>query len=79
MKLPGGCGELSGKYLDLEKALHGLKQSGLLWNDLLVDKLVSVHGMEQCMTDPLRVSSDLGGQTGTDLGCACRRYGCRWY
>ena len=25
MKLPGGCGELSGKYVDLEKALHGLK------------------------------------------------------
>ena len=52
MKLPGGCGELSGKYVDLEKAPYGLKQSGLLWNDLLVDKLVRVHGMEQCMTDP---------------------------
>ena len=52
MKLPGGCGELSGKYVDLEKALYGRKQSGLLWNDLLVDTLVSVHGMEQCMTDP---------------------------
>ena len=52
MKLPGGCGELSGKYVDLENALYGLMQSGLLWNDLLVDKLVSVHGMEQCMTDP---------------------------
>ena len=25
MKLPGGCGELSGKYVDLEKALYGLK------------------------------------------------------
>ena len=52
MKLPGGCGELYGKYVDLEKALYGLKQSGLLWNDLLNDKLVSVYGMEQCMTDP---------------------------
>ena len=54
MKLPGGCGELSGKYVDLEKALYGLKQSGLLWNDLLVDKLliVAVYDMEQCMTDP---------------------------
>ena len=52
MKLPGGCGELSRKYVDLEKALFGLKQSGLLWDDLLVDKLVSVHDMEQCMTDP---------------------------
>ena len=36
MKLPGGCGEQSGKYVDLEKALYGLKQSGLLWNDLLI-------------------------------------------
>ena len=52
MKLPGGRGELSGKYVDLEKALYGLKQSSLLWNDLLVEKLVTVHGMEQCMTDP---------------------------
>ncbi|CAN0145950.1 unnamed protein product [Ascophyllum nodosum] len=52
MKLPGRCGELSGKYVELEEALYGLKQSGLLWNGLLVDNLVSVHGMEQCMTDP---------------------------
>ena len=52
MKLPGGCGELSGKCLNLEKTLYGLKQSGLLWNDVLVEKLVTVHGMEHCMTDP---------------------------
>ena len=52
MKFHGGCGELSGKYVDLEKALYGLKHSGLLWNDLLVDEPVFVHGMEQCMTDP---------------------------
>ena len=52
MKLPGGCGELSGKYVDLQKALYGLKQSGLLWNDLLVTKLTTKHGMEQCMADP---------------------------
>ena len=38
--------------MDLEKALYGLKQSSLLWNDLLVDKLVPVHGLEQCTTDP---------------------------
>ena len=37
--------------MDLEKVLYGLKQSGLLWNDL-VNKLVSVHDMKQCMTDP---------------------------
>ena len=52
MKFPGGCRELSGKYVRLEKALYGLRQSGLLWNDLLVNKLVKVHGMEQCKTDP---------------------------
>ena len=47
MKLPGGCGELSGKYVNLEKALYGLKQSGSLWNNLLVVKLAVKHGMEQ--------------------------------
>ena len=40
MKLPGGCGELSGKYVELKKTLYGLKQSGALWNKLLVEKLV---------------------------------------
>ena len=52
MKLPGGCGELSGKYVELKKALYGLKQSGALWNKLLVEKLVKNHGMEQCQADP---------------------------
>ena len=40
------------KYVDLQKALYGLKQSGLRWNDLLVTKLTTKHGMEQCMADP---------------------------
>ena len=52
MKLPQGCGSLSGKIVRLEKALYGLRQSGLLWNGLLVQKLVMKHGMEQCKTDP---------------------------
>lgn len=52
MKLPGGCGELSGKYVELKKALYGLEQSGALWNNLLVEKLVKNHGMEQCKADP---------------------------
>ena len=52
MKLPDGCGDLSGKYVELKKALYGLKQSGALWNKLLVEKLVKNHGMEQCGADP---------------------------
>ena len=63
MKLPGGCGDLSGKYVRLEKALYGLKQSGLLWNDLLVVKLITVHGMEQCKSDPCVFRLILEGKT----------------
>lgn len=51
-KLPGVCGELSGKYRRLEKMLHGLKQSGLPWNDLLVATFVAVHGTKQSKSDP---------------------------
>ena len=51
MKLPDGCRDLSAKYVRLEKALYDLKQSGLLWNDLLVVKSVAVPGMEQCKSD----------------------------
>ena len=32
--------------------MYGLKQSGLLWNGLLVVKLVTVHGIEHCKSDP---------------------------
>ena len=52
MKLPGGCDDLSGKFVRLEKTLYGPRPSVLLWNDLLVVKLVQVHGMEKCKTDP---------------------------
>ena len=34
------------------EGLYSLKQSSLLWNDLLVVKLVTVHDMEQCKPDP---------------------------
>ena len=32
--------------------MYGLEKSGLLWNDLLVKKLVTVRGKEPCMIDP---------------------------
>ena len=63
VKLLGGCGDLSGKYVRLEKALYRLKQSGLLWNDLLVVKLITVHGMEQCKSDPCVFRLILEGKT----------------
>ena len=52
MKLPDGCGDLSGKYARLEKALYGLKKTDPLWNNLMVVKLVTVHDMSQCKFDP---------------------------
>ena len=55
---------------------YGLKQNGLLWNDVLVVKLVTVHGMEQCKS--LRVSSDLRGQESADLDCTCGRRSGSW-
>ena len=34
IELPGDCEDLYGNYVRLDMALYGLKQSGLLWNDL---------------------------------------------
>lgn len=50
--LPGGCGDWSGKFVRLKKVLYVLKQNDLLWNNLQAVKLVTVHGMGQCKTDP---------------------------
>ena len=40
------------KVRKLGKGSIRLKQSGSLWNNLLVVKLVVKHGMEQCKADP---------------------------
>ncbi|CAM9239688.1 unnamed protein product, partial [Hapterophycus canaliculatus] len=52
MKLSGGCDSLSARIVRPGKAVYGLRQSGLLWNEQLVKKLVVRMGMEQCKTDP---------------------------
>ena len=51
LRLPRGCGEMSGKVVLLNKALYGLKQSGRSWYKLLSSTLVEC-GFEQCLVDP---------------------------
>ena len=51
MKLPPGCGELSGKIMRLNKTLYGLKQAALEFNKLLSKKLLDL-GFEQSASDP---------------------------
>ena len=48
MRLPPGCGELSGKAVKLLKCQYGLKQAGREWHLLLVTWLVEEIEMEQC-------------------------------
>ena len=40
LRLPSGCGRLSGKVVRLKKGLYGLKQSGRSWYTLLSSTLV---------------------------------------
>ena len=51
MKLPDGCGDMSGKIVRLNRSLYGLKQRGRQWAGLLVETVVE-YGMVQCRTDP---------------------------
>ena len=51
MKLPDGCGDMSGKIVRLNRSLYGLKQSGRQWAGVLVETVVE-FGMEQSRTDP---------------------------
>ena len=52
MRLPPGCGELSGNVVKLLKGQYGLKQAGREWHLLLVTWLVKKIGMEQCKAKP---------------------------
>ena len=51
MRLPPGCGELSGKVVKLLKCQYALK-AGREWHLLLVTWLVEKIGMEQCKAEP---------------------------
>ena len=50
MKLPGGCGDMSGHIFRLNRSLYGQKQSERQWAGLQVVAVIG-YGMEQCRTD----------------------------
>ena len=52
MRLPPGCGELSGKIVRLLKCQYGLKQAGRKWHMLLFNWLVEEISVEQCKAEP---------------------------
>ena len=51
MKLPPGCGSMSGKVVRLNKSLYGLKQASRTFYKRLVSELKRI-GFEQSMSDP---------------------------
>ncbi|CAB1120726.1 unnamed protein product [Ectocarpus sp. CCAP 1310/34] len=50
MRLPQGCGALSGMIVKLGKSLYGLRQASRQWHAMLKSCLVEL-GFEQCMAD----------------------------
>ena len=52
LRLPPGCGKLSGKVVKLLKCQYGLKQAGREWHLLLVTWPVKKIGMEHCKAEP---------------------------
>ena len=51
MKLPPGCGSMSGKVVRLNKSLYGLKQASRTFYKRLVSDLKRI-GFEQSLSDP---------------------------
>ena len=51
LRLPPGCGSMSGKVVRLNKSVYGLKQASRTWYQLLVSTLEEI-GFEQCLVDP---------------------------
>ena len=50
LRLPRGCGKMSGKVVRLNKSLYGLKQASRTWHAHLTACLLRL-GFEQCLTD----------------------------
>ena len=50
LRLPEGCGDLSGKIVRLNKSLYGSKQASRMWHAHLITGLKSL-GFERCKAD----------------------------
>ena len=50
MRLPEGCGALSGNIVKLNKSCYGLRQASRQWYAMLM-KCLLVLGFEQCLAD----------------------------
>ncbi|CAN0387341.1 unnamed protein product, partial [Ascophyllum nodosum] len=51
MRLPADCGDMSGEFVLLQRAVYGLRQAGLRWSLRLSRVLLQKIGMEQSKAD----------------------------
>ena len=66
MRLPEGCGSLSGKVLTLSKSLYGLRQASRQWYALLTMCLLAL-GFVQCLADSCGFRLVEGGEVAIHL------------
>ena len=68
MRLPPGCGKLSGRVVKLLKCQYGLKQAGREWLFLLVNRLVGLMNLELCKAEPCVFSRLVNGKVELMVG-----------
>ena len=61
MRLPPGCGSMSGKIVRLNKSLYGLRQASRTFHKRLISDLKRI-GFEQCLTDPCVLRYMMGNE-----------------
>ena len=62
MRLPAGCGDMSGEVVLLQRAMYGLRQAGRQWNLRLSGVLLQKTGMEQSKADMCVFRDVVGGE-----------------